>query len=172
MSEVLISGQRWVDNQKTVRELSDNDREKLLTQPPVTRLLGREIEKWSCQEQGTRCRGGQSLIVPGPFPTVPGPAPQPGAGSGASLVTHAFSLVGSLSRGDKEVVSTHRGTYSRCVNQPNPLNPAAWFPGPGNAGPEPRQTVVGFLEARATPCLPGRPIFVSSDTFLLRDLKV
>lgn len=77
--------------------------------------------------------GGQSLIVPGPFPIVPGPAPQPEAGSAASLVTHAFSLAGSLSCGDKEVVSTHRGTTGRCMDRRNPTEPM--WPGSRTPGP-------------------------------------
>lgn len=55
-SRVLISGQRWVDTQRTATGLSDRDKGKQLMQPAV-HLPGRELEKWSRQEHGTGCWG-------------------------------------------------------------------------------------------------------------------
>lgn len=53
-----------------------------------------------------------------PFPIALGPVPQPRAGAGAGLVTHAFLLL--VSRGDTEVVSTHRGTSGQVRVSPPP----------------------------------------------------
>lgn len=48
-----------------------------------------------------------------------------------SLVTHAFSLTGSLSRGDRRSSAPTEGLEGRCVSHPNPREPMR----PGSQGP-------------------------------------
>lgn len=154
-SEVLMSGQRWVDHQKTARELSDRDKEALLTQPPVTRLPGREIEKWSCQEHGTGCRGGQSLIVPGPFPhSAWACAPARGRLGGRFGDTRFLARWLTLSWGQGGRQHPQRDSQQvRESSQPH----WTWFPGPGNLQARAPTEAVRLLEARPLFAYVGGP---------------
>lgn len=54
----------------------------------------------------------KARLFQGPFPIVPGSAPQPGAGVGTGLVTHTLLLVGLLClAGTRRLLNTHRGDF-------------------------------------------------------------
>lgn len=120
-SEVLISGQRWVDNQRTATGLSDRDKGKLLTQPPA--CPEERLRNGASGSMALGVGGGQSPIVRGPFPhSTRACAPAQGRG-GCQLGDTCFLTGLLITVGTRRSSAPTEGLTGRCVNHPNPTDP-------------------------------------------------
>ena len=120
-SEVLISGQRWVDNQRTATGLSDRDKGKLLTQPPA--CPEERLRNGASGSMALGVGGGQSPIVRGPFPhSARACAPAQGRG-GCQLGDTCFLTGLLITVGTRRSSAPTEGLTGRCVNHPNPTDP-------------------------------------------------